>query len=80
MTHYLTSSPTIETPPLVPRGTRLRVVIKNGSDFPTTEPISLAHVSPLQHANADIIAIDSQLERYCVEKSIGRSLLPQSNK
>lgn len=77
---YLTSNPTKETPPLVPRGTRFRVVIKNGSDFPQTEPISLAHVSPLQQANADITAIDSQLERYWVEKSIGRSLLPQSNR
>lgn len=70
----------IETPPFVPRGTRLREVIKNGSDLPITEPISLAQVSPLQHANADITAMPSQLDRYNVAKLIGRSLLPQSKR
>lgn len=76
---HLTSNPIGLTPPFVPRGTRLRVVIKNGSD-PETEPISLAHVSPLQQANADITAMPSQLDRYCVTKSMGRSLDPQSNR
>lgn len=76
----LTSKPIGETPPLVPRGTRFRVVIKNGSDLPITEPISLAHVSPLQHANADITDMPSQLDRYWVKKSIERSLLPQSKR
>lgn len=60
---YLTIKPMKLTPPFVPLGTRFRVVIKNGSD-PVTEPISLAHVSPLQQANADITAIPSQLGRY----------------
>lgn len=76
----LTNKPTGVTPPFVPLGTRFRVVIRNGSDFPTTAPISLAQVSPLQQANADITAIPNQLDRYWVVKSIGRSLLPQSSK
>lgn len=62
MLFYLTSKPMGVTPPFVPRGTRFRVVIKNGLE-PMTEPISLAQVSPLQHAKADSTAIPSQLDR-----------------
>lgn len=50
----LTTNPIIVTPPFVPRGTRSLVVIKNGSVLPNTLPNSLAHVSPLQHANEPI--------------------------
>lgn len=60
----LTASPIGVTPPFVPRGTRLREVMRNGSELPMTVPISLAHVSPLQHANDDNIAIPSQLDLY----------------
>lgn len=47
----LTNNPIHVTPPLVPRGTRFRDVIRNGSPEPRTVPNSLAQVSPLQHAN-----------------------------
>ena len=49
--------PIIVTPPLVPAGTRLKVVIKRGF-LPYTDPISEAHVSPLQHANEPSKAIE----------------------
>lgn len=39
------------TPPFVPFGTFLNVVIKTGSVLARTVPNSDAHVSPLQHAN-----------------------------
>uniref|UniRef100_A0A034W9Q9 Uncharacterized protein n=1 Tax=Bactrocera dorsalis TaxID=27457 RepID=A0A034W9Q9_BACDO len=52
--------------------------MRNGSFFESTLPSSLAHVSPLQQAKALITATPNQLERYSLEKSMGRSQLPQS--
>lgn len=52
----LIKRPQLDTPPFVPRGTLSNDVIKYGSDLESI-PSSDAHVSPLQHANADITAM-----------------------
>ncbi len=42
----LETRPTYETPPLVPLGTVLPVVMRNGSPLDNHDPISEAQVSP----------------------------------
>lgn len=58
----LTKSPQVETPPFVPRGTFLKVVIKIGSDFESI-PSSDAQVSPLQQAKAAITATPEKVSQ-----------------